>query len=499
MILYVFGASICLIAEDKPSLLWSDQIGSDKEDRGTGISVDDASNVYVCGYASGDMLQKNAGSKDAFIVKYSPAGEKIWGYQLGTEKSDWIFSVRIGSDGNCYFTGETSGVLGEQSYGSTDCFVGKLNPDGELIWIQQFGSSGADNPKNIILDEANNVYVCGYTSGQMGEEAFGSRDMFLAKYSGDGDQQWVKQYGTPQEDGAWSLTLDANNDIYLTGYTRGSWGADNAGSTDNLILHLNNDGEVVKVIQNGTGGDDGPLAVAVNVEGTIFMAGSSNNRANLIAMDQDGNMLWERLYGVGGWSGTWSVELLKDGSGDMIVGGCQNYDKCQAFTRRYTKEGELIWQNALFKNGSKLSCGRRIAIDKQGCCCQTGFTNDDLFGEALGSTDAQVFKLGDAASSVKDARNIPEDFMLFQNHPNPFNPETKIEYRLNKESYVLLRVYNVAGEKIRTLVNSRQAAGLHEITWDAKNDSLQPVSSGIYVYQMECNGQAFSRQMTYLK
>ena len=95
--------------------------------------------------------------------------------------------------------------------------------------------------------------------------------------------------------------------------------------------------------------------------------------------------------------------------------------------------------------------------------------------------------------------NFPHRIELNQNYPNPFNPSTKIEYKLNTESHVKLSIYDVAGERIKTLVNSRKNAGNHQITWDAKNDLFQSISSGVYFCRLECNGQIFSRQMIYLK
>ena len=100
--------------------------------------------------------------------------------------------------------------------------------------------------------------------------------------------------------------------------------------------------------------------------------------------------------------------------------------------------------------------------------------------------------------SKTDFQN-PSQIKLLQNYPNPFNPMTRIDYKLNDDFHVNITIYNVAGEKIRTLVDGRQTVGYHQITWDAKNDFIQLVSSGVYFYQLKCNGQVRSRQMTYLK
>ncbi len=78
----------------------------------------------------------------------------------------------------------------------------------------------------------------------------------------------------------------------------------------------------------------------------------------------------------------------------------------------------------------------------------------------------------------------PEAYKLDQNYPNPFNPETMIRYSLAKAGFVRLSIYNLSGQEIRTLVNDTKQAGSHESTWDGKNDSGQPVPSGLYFYHL---------------
>ncbi len=78
----------------------------------------------------------------------------------------------------------------------------------------------------------------------------------------------------------------------------------------------------------------------------------------------------------------------------------------------------------------------------------------------------------------------PERFRLEQNYPNPFNPETVIRYQLAVGSKVELSVYNVLGQKMRTLVKGHQSPGWHEVVWDGRDDSGKPVSSGVYIYRL---------------
>ncbi|MFQ5708483.1 MAG: FlgD immunoglobulin-like domain containing protein, partial [bacterium] len=81
--------------------------------------------------------------------------------------------------------------------------------------------------------------------------------------------------------------------------------------------------------------------------------------------------------------------------------------------------------------------------------------------------------------------DIPSQFVLLRNYPNPFNPETTIRYQLPKSGHVKLEIYNTLGQKILTLVNQQQPAGNYQVTWDGRDNSGKQVASGIYLYQLK--------------
>ena len=84
-------------------------------------------------------------------------------------------------------------------------------------------------------------------------------------------------------------------------------------------------------------------------------------------------------------------------------------------------------------------------------------------------------------TDVSDETVTPWKFELSQNYPNPFNPVTTIKYELAEEVPVRLKIYNLLGEEIETLINEPQAAGSHNIEWDGSN-----FSSGLYLYTIRC-------------
>lgn len=118
------------------------------------------------------------------------------------------------------------------------------------------------------------------------------------------------------------------------------------------------------------------------------------------------------------------------------------------------------------------------------------------------SSSSLSSKLGtDSAMSLalEDAPAIPENYGLSQNSPNPFNPETEIRFELPEASYVILRIFNVRGQVIRTLVEAQYEPGYHSIGWDGKDKNGNAASSGIYLYQLRAGSFAQIRKMTLLK
>lgn len=81
--------------------------------------------------------------------------------------------------------------------------------------------------------------------------------------------------------------------------------------------------------------------------------------------------------------------------------------------------------------------------------------------------------------------NVPQEFRLQQNYPNPFNPTTTIKYHLPKTSKIKLVVYNLLGQRVATLVDEQQPAGIYAVQWQGKADTGREVASGVYLYRLE--------------
>ena len=87
-----------------------------------------------------------------------------------------------------------------------------------------------------------------------------------------------------------------------------------------------------------------------------------------------------------------------------------------------------------------------------------------------------------------DNSNIPEVFALHNNYPNPFNPTTNIGYDIPELSKVTIDIYNIAGNKVKTLVSKEHQPGRYKVQWNATNEFGSPVATGMYIYKIRANG-----------
>jgi len=101
--------------------------------------------------------------------------------------------------------------------------------------------------------------------------------------------------------------------------------------------------------------------------------------------------------------------------------------------------------------------------------------------------------------AVAEETELPAEFRVEQNYPNPFNPKTMIRYQLPAGAHVTMEIYNISGQKIRTLVDEEQAAGYHAAIWDGHNDAGMAVAAGLYFMQIRAGGNMNTIRMALLK
>ncbi len=208
-------------------------------DESYGLTVSDNGSVYATGWTSSDLSGENAGLYDNWLAKYdNNTGETLWVAQYGTADYEWSWDVRTDSAENIYTAGWTLGDLGGTNAGSYDVYLSKFDPQGNSLWVKQFGTAEDDEAYSLYIDKSDNIFISGYTDGNLGGTNAGSYDAWVAKYDQSGNQIWITQFGTSDRDELYGIVADEKGNLYATGITQGSLGSPNAGSFDGWIASL---------------------------------------------------------------------------------------------------------------------------------------------------------------------------------------------------------------------------------------------------------------------
>ena len=128
------------------------------------------------------------------------------------------------------------------------------------------------------------------------------------------------------------------------------------------------------------------------------------------------------------------------------------------------------------------------------------FTDNDT-GWVVGYYGNILKTITGGVVSVELTTAAPADFVLQQNYPNPFNPTTTISFSLTAKDAknAKIEIYNLKGQKVKTLISDQLPAGEHSVVWDGKDENNKPLSSGIYFYKLKAGNQEETRKMILLK
>ncbi len=118
----------------------------------------------------------------------------------------------------------------------------------------------------------------------------------------------------------------------------------------------------------------------------------------------------------------------------------------------------------------------------------------NIANQFLQEFSARYFESG-GTNFVEAGNRPPEQCLLFQNFPNPFNGTTKIQFQLNQPTSISLKIFNLAGQEVKILVSETKKAGVYKVDWTGTDSSGQPVSTGIYIYQLKTESQIQQRKL----
>lgn len=238
------------------------------------------------------------------------------------------------------------------------------------------------------------------------------------------------------------------------------------------------------IVPNGTY----PLSIAVNPEdGNEVIVIFSNYNVKSIWHTKDGGTSWQEIEGnLGGANGPSirSAAIIPTVKETIYLVGTSTgvysttFSKINGDNTFWQPEGLDVIGNVVIGSISYRNSDSRILCATHGRGIFVGYLN---------------------LTDIKNQNEIIKDFKLEQNYPNPFNPETTISFSLPKQSKVQIKIYDITGKEIITLINEERAAGKYKVSWNSKNNSGKTVSSGIYIYKIIANDFVQSKKMILAK
>jgi hypothetical protein len=224
--------------------LWTKVFGDTKMQRGPGLALDSAGNIYLAGVSSGTLsfspgtesckLTDIAGvGEDIYVAKLNSLGECVWAKNFGNNQTQYVQTVQVNKDQSVVVVGDFVGLVDFgngpiNSYGDRDAFVLKLDEKGDLEWIKRYGDALAQGGQAAVFDESGDIIVTGRFSGNVDfglgaiKTESGLDSVFLLKLDAAGNTVWSRGFGKTGVNHSRGLALDGDGNAWLMGTTTGS-------------------------------------------------------------------------------------------------------------------------------------------------------------------------------------------------------------------------------------------------------------------------------------
>jgi hypothetical protein len=361
----------------------------------------------------------------------TPTYEWTRAFGRGTSYS-WGSGVAIDSSGNTYVTGGFKGTAdfdpgagtdNRTSSGGSDLFFTKFSSDGTYIWTKTMGGTGDENGKDIVISPTGDIYMVGYFYSAMdfnpevgvdNHTPIGNDDVFITKFNSDGSYGWTKTMGGTGYDYITAITLDSQNNIYVTGAFENTVDFDPGAGTDNHTVVGGNDIFVTKFNSDGTyswtktmGGIyyDTPRSIKVDSLDNVYIAGGfpdtidfnpgvgvdnhtamgSTTDIFITKLGSDGSYSWTKTMGGTGNDG--AIDILITSQNNIYItgyfkdtvdfdpgAGTDNHTSAgnsDIFLTKLNSDGTYSWTKTM--GGTGYDEAYKMTVDSAGNIYTTGY------------------------------------------------------------------------------------------------------------------------------
>ena len=433
-------SDILLIKTDTSgNVLWQKTYGGDKDDRAVSIYQTNDNSYLIVGYTNSFKNDEN--DYDIYLLKLTKDGDTLWTKSVGTDSTlEYAYSSILTSDNNILVVGLKTSIM----YINTDILLIKMDLNGNVIWEKTYGGEGAEIGEYALETDDKGFLITGETSSYGPAIPFFT-NIYLVRTDANGDSLWTRYYGNVWYDYSRSI-VKTNDNSYI-------------------------------------------------VSGSYATNGEEVSDFSVLKVQDNGDTAWTRLYGADGNEYCYgSINTEDNGSiligttNSAVLGSVGSYD---IYLVNINTNGDTIWTQTV--GTSEYESAKGMVKTSDGNYIIYGSRKPFAISNA---SDILLVKVNlNGISGITEYINSSQpDFKLEQNYPNPFNPVTKIRYSIPKSNLVTLKVYDVLGKEVSTLVDQYLLAGEYEVKFDASN-----LPSGVYIYKLSSGNYIKAKKLILLK
>lgn len=431
------------------SITWEKLYGYPHSDEGAyDVCTSGDGNFFVVGNSGNNFLNGRI-----YVLKLNQYGDTLWTRKYNT--GHYAFSVASSKDCGCVMTGQ----------GIDSLYTLKIDCDGNILWqkIYPFGAICFDIQK--VSD--GGYIMCGYI-------LFNG---FLMKIDSLGNTVWFREYIASNQMGLGSCIETYDNGYLTGGYIR------DPDTLKVVLIKVNNSGETVWENRYKILGRQAVLSTVIEVNQYYLIFGSTGFNTYISKINFSGAQMYSYLFPNESREVLYDAKLInsnkfvttssfypkKDDSSYVVNRICDSLGNI-IYSKNFSSPGYISFASILpLKSGDILFAGTNKPVPG---------SNDDY--AYIIRSDSTLFSKPLQVSQLSNT--IPKDIYLYQNFPNPFNPETKIKFDIVRSGFVTIKIFDVTGKYIQTLISESLSSGSYSVSF--RNENL---SSGLYFYKMTFN------------
>jgi hypothetical protein len=435
--------------------------------------------------------------KGIFIIKADKFGDTIWTktFDDGAAKKTMHASVSLIDEDNNLIIGGPLNTLLPRGMTPTKIVLTKINPQGDSLWWKEFGDGNSNQSVSSMIQDDDNFILAG---NKINSQGFNQG--FILKVDPNGDSIYSKYYSIGEYGSTFRSIEKTNDNQYIILGRKTITPPVSDERTKYFVLKIDSNGDTI--FTKIYGPENSVFSVSnlhpIKSDEYVFLLYTytytqpADKYTSLIKLDSNGEIISEQRLNIVASLITPTLD------GNFIVA---NTSVITAKTKninltKYDAAGDVLWERSItFTDADDLTA----SVIKE-----TPDSGIVLSGSVSINNYPHAFLVKTNHEGVVVNVNVTEDIIsghyLNNNYPNPFNPVTTIKYQIPENEFVTIKVYDVLGKEIETLVNEPKPPGTYEVEFSVGSfGNAHSLTSGVYIYTLKAGDFISSKKMILLR